>query len=135
MANGSRAPTEGTLWRAFPWDNAAADGEPFSARSVAPAHRQNYGRFDLSGRPLVLYLAETPAHAVAAVLRGLKRSPATPFDPDPHRGTQDGRRSAGIPLALVEVRLPPKVATDIPDLPEGAELARFGVRADELSAN
>jgi hypothetical protein len=135
MSGGRRAPSEGTLWRAFPWDASAADGEPFSARSVAPAHRQNYGRFDLSGRPLVLYLAETPAHAVAEVLRGLKRSPATPFDPDRHRVTRDDLRSAGLPRALVDVRLPPNVATDIPDLAEGAELARFGVRADELSAN
>jgi hypothetical protein len=133
MAVGRRAPAEGTLWRAFPWDAAAVDGEPFSARSVAPAHRQNYGRFDLSGRPLVLYLAETPAHAVAEVLRGLKRNPATPFEPDRHRVTPDDLRSAGLPRALVEVRLP-QGAADIPDLAEGAELARFGVRADELSA-
>ena len=54
MAAGRRTPAESTLWRAFPWDASAAPGEPFSARSGAPAHRQNYGRFDLSGRPLVL---------------------------------------------------------------------------------
>jgi hypothetical protein len=134
MPDGRRPPAGETLWRAFPWDVDAADGDPFSARSVAPAHRQNYGRFDLNGRPLVLYLAETPVHAVAEVLRGLKRNPATPFDPGRHRVDDEDLWSSGLPRALVDVRLPPGVTAAIPDLAEGAELTRFGVRADELSA-
>src|SRR4051794_31396812 len=117
-----RARAEQTLWRAFPWDSSAADGEPFSARSVAPAHRQNYGRFDLSGRPLVLYLAQTPAHAVAEVLRGLKRGAATAFDPDRHRVTADDLHGGGLPRALVEVEVPLPVWRRIPDLSEGAAL-------------
>jgi hypothetical protein len=123
----------GTLWRVFPWNAGARDGEPYSVRSVAPAHRQNYGRFDLGGRPLVLYLAETPAHGVAEVLRGLKRNPATPFDPSRHRLAEDDLRGSGHPRALVQARLPAAIADRVPDLAEGAALARFGVRADHLS--
>ncbi len=67
MPNGHSI-AHGVLWRAFPWDCTAPEGGPFSVRSVAPPHMQNYGRFDLHGRPSVLYLAQTPAHAVAEVL-------------------------------------------------------------------
>ena len=56
------------LWRVFPFDPLAAEGEPYSVRSAAPAHRQTGGRFDLGPSP-VLYLAETPAPAVGEVLR------------------------------------------------------------------
>jgi hypothetical protein len=125
----------GPLWRVFPWDVNARDGESFSVRSVAPAHRQNYGRFDLNGRPLVLYLAETPAHGVAEVLRGLKRNPAMAFDPDRHRITASDLQGSGFPRSLVQARLPPAIADRIPDLAEGDTLSRFGVRADHLSTN
>lgn len=119
----------GELWRAFPWDREAPEGGPFSIRSVAPPHMQNYGRFDLHGRPSVLYLAQTPAHALAEVLRGLKRNPA---DPDRYRVTSGDLTGAGNPRALVPVRLPPDLADRVPDFGRGEVLERFGVRADEL---
>jgi hypothetical protein len=124
-----RSIAHGELWRAFPWDREAPEGGPFSVRSVAPPHMQNYGRFDLNGRPSVLYLAQTPAHAVAEVLRGLKRNPA---DPDPYRVTRGDLTAAGNPRALVTVRLPPGLADRVPDFARGEVLERFGVRADEL---
>jgi hypothetical protein len=119
----------GVLWRAFPWDREAPEGGPFSVRSVAPPHMQNYGRFDLHGRPSVLYLAQTPAHAMAEVLRGLKRNPA---DPQRHRLSGEDLTGAGHPRALVPVRLPRDLADRVPDFARGGLLERFGVRADEL---
>jgi len=123
----------GTLWRVFPWDEAAPDGAPYSPRSVAPAHYQNYGRFDLQGNPLVLYLAETPAHAVAEVLRGRMRDPAR----DPavrHSLTNGDLVVSGFRLALVDVSLPSMIANRVPDTGAGAILERFGIRADQLSS-
>lgn len=124
-----RSIAHGELWRAFPWDREAPEGGPFSIRSVAPPHMQNYGRFDLRGRPPVLYLAQTPAHAMAEVLRGLKRNPA---DPHRHRVSRGDLTGAGNPRALVPVRLPPELADRVPDFGRGEVLERFGVRADEL---
>ncbi len=50
------------LWRVFPWEPRAAEGEPFSAAFVPGT--QGSGRFDLRGGR-VLYLAESAEHAVA----------------------------------------------------------------------
>jgi hypothetical protein len=124
-----RSIAHGELWRAFPWDREAPEGGPFSVRSVAPPHMQNYGRFDLHGRPSVLYLAQTPAHALAEVLRGLKRNPA---DPQRYRLCREDLVAAGNPRALVSARLPAELADRVPDFGRGDVLERFGVRADEL---
>lgn len=129
----SRGFAHGTLWRAFPWDEAAPDGAPHSLRSVAPARYQNYGRFDLQGNPLVLYLAETPAHAVAEVLRGRMRDPARDHA-FRHSLTDGDLVVGGFRLALVDVRLPASIADRVPDASEGATLERFGIRADHLSS-
>lgn len=126
-----RGIAQDVLWRAFPWDREAPEGGPFSIRSVAPAHLQNYGRFDLHGRPSVLYLAQTPGHAMAEVLRGLRRAPG---DPLRHRLTDGDLLCAGHPRALVSARLPPELAERVPDFACGDVLERFGVRADELSS-
>lgn len=61
-----------TAWRRFPWDPAAAENEPFSAAFVPST--QGLGRFDLPERPAgVLYLAETPEHAVGEWLARFRR--------------------------------------------------------------
>ena len=128
-----RSFAHGTLWRVFPWDQAAPEGAPHSPRSVAPARFQNYGRFDLQGNPLVLYLAETPAHAVAEVLRGRMRDPVR--DPRLRHVLVDGDLVRGnFRLALVDVRVPTSVADRLPDTSEGGTLERFGIRADQLSS-
>lgn len=124
----------GSLWRVFPWDETAPDGEPYSCRSVAPARLQNYGRFDLRGKPLVLYLGETAEHAVTEALRGLLRDPGR----DPvfrHSITDADLFSGGHRRALVEVRLPTSALDCLPDLCDGGMLHRYGVRADELSSS
>jgi hypothetical protein len=126
-------PAAATLWRVFPWDPAAPDGSPYSARSVAPAHPQNYGRFDLHGKPSVLYLAETPAHAAAEVLRGLKNA-IPPAAVDRHRITAADLRARGRVRALVSARLPAGAENEIADRADGAMLAALGIRADHLAS-
>lgn len=130
MATPRRSIAHGVLWRAFPWDRTAPDGAPFSLRSVAPGFRQNYGRFDQHGSPSVLYLAESPAHALTEVLRGLKHHPLDPAER--HRITPDDLSTPWGPRAIVSVRLPGPVADAVPDFGSGEVLARYGVRADEL---
>lgn len=131
MGDPRRSIAHEVLWRAFPWDRTAPDGAPFSLRSVAPAHRQNYGRFDLHGSPSVLYLAQTPAHAVAEVLRGLKAHADDPAERH-HIVPDDLCTPQGYPRCVLPVRLPEAVADALPDFALGEVLARFGVRADEL---
>ena len=123
----SEAPEESrseglTLWRVFPFDASARDGEPYSVRSVAPGHRQTGGRFDL-GTASVLYLAETPAHGVAEVLRRFTGSVLSPAL------LRLGRH----PLALVQVVVPPEIAAGIVDLGDPRVLVRFGIRPDTLA--
>lgn len=111
------------FWRVFPWDPAAGPGAPFSARYVVPAERQRHGRFDLGSSP-VLYLAESPEHAVAELLR--------PFT---GRCLSDAQLvNAGHPLALVEVRLDPGVASRLADLTDPAVLVACDIRPDQLAS-
>ena len=128
MRDGRRSIPHEVLWRAFPWDCDAPEGGPFSVRSVAPAHLQNYGRFNLHGQPSVLYLAQTPAHAVA---EGAASSATPPLLTATGSEPQD-LMGAGHPRAIVPVRLPPEVADLVPDFGCGEVLERFGVRADQL---
>lgn len=87
------------LWRVFPWDTSAQSGARFSPDHVPlPTGR---GRFDLP-RDIshVLYLAESPQHAVAEMIQ-------------PWRGKRIGAAHlirATLPLALV------CVSVDIPGI-------------------
>lgn len=120
------APAEGahekTLWRAFHWDVDAADGEPFSVRSVPPAELQTGGRFD-AGIASVLYLGEYPEHAVAEVLREFRGRPLRAAH----------LRKRGFPLALVEVSVPTRVLAEVADLADPTVLQRYSLRADALA--
>ena len=58
------------LWRVFPYDALAPAGAPFSAAWVPRG--QGAGRFDVPDASPVWYLAESPVHAVAEVLQGLR---------------------------------------------------------------
>jgi hypothetical protein len=111
------------FWRVFPWDLAAEPGAPFSSRYVVPAERQQHGRFDLGTSP-VLYLTESPEHAVAELLR--------PFTGRPLTAAQ--LSGAGHPLALVEVRLDPGIASRVADLTDPLILARYAIRPDALAS-
>lgn len=117
----SRAPSEG--WRVFPWDPEAAAGAPHSASWIPRA--QGQGRFDrphtASG---VLYLAETPVHAVAESIQH-------------YRGQSLDDRDlfvAGHRLALVRAEVPEGLALHLADLCEPATLLELGIRPDETAA-
>ena len=126
MPPSSSGPPGGlTTWRVFPWDASAPDGAPYSPRSVPPPHRQQYGRFDLGGRPPVVYLAETPSHAVAEVFRGLSGQTVT---------TANLRSASGHPYAVVEVVVPEAIVTRCADLNDPAVLARHAIAPDALAS-
>ena len=114
-----------TLWRVFPWDPAAAEGERFSAAFVAGG--QGRGRFDLPDRPSgVLYLAETPEHAVAESIQRFRNQPV-PLD-------ADDLTVMGRPLALVPVTLDAQIDGGIADLCDPATLVRHAVPPDRTAA-
>jgi hypothetical protein len=111
------------FWRVFPWDPAAEPGAPFSPQFIVPPERQTKGRFDLGTSP-VLYLAESPEHAVAELLR--------PFTGRPLAEHQ--MIGAGHPLALVEAWLDPAVLARMADLTDPSELMEYGIRPDALAS-
>ena len=108
-----------TLWRIFPWDPSAAAGAQFSPQYVPP--KQGSGRFDLAGRPPVLYLAESAAHAVGEKLQR-------------YRGQEvdwPELREFDHQLATVEVTLTPP-GPAVADLCDPQVLSNYGCRPDEL---
>lgn len=118
-------------WRVFPWDPGAADGARFSARYIPPAGTQTGGRFDL-GTPALLYLAETPAHAVAELihrLRGgeLRSDQLLRGDPD--------RPGTYHTLSLVSTVLPDEIEARLPDFADPAVLLELGTRPDHLASH
>ena len=89
---------------------------------------QGSGRFDLldGGRgPLVLYLAESPAHAVGEVMQ-------------PFRGRTVGDahlRRHGRAIAVVEVRADAATGLTVADLTRPAVMERLGVRPDVIASH
>ncbi len=109
-----------TLWRVFPWDPDAPEGEPFSPQFVPPV--QGSGRFDLGTSP-VLYLAESTEHAVGEVIQ-------------PFRGRRINAahlQRFGKGLALVAVTVAGAVMARVADLTDPATLLHHGVRPDVLA--
>jgi RES domain-containing protein len=118
-------------WRVFPWNAGAADGAPFSARYVPPAGAQAGGRFDL-GVPALLYLAQSPTHALAELLqahRGKHLTSEHLVRSDPH---EPGRYH---PLSLVSATLPAEVEARLPDLTDPEVLLELDVRPDQLASH
>ena len=111
------------LWRAFPWDPGAPAGKRFSITYVTPL--QGKGRFDLPGVPAaVLYLAETPEHAVAEMIQHYRGQVLDEAD----------LRIAGHPLALVALRPSMRIRKAVIDLCDPGVLARLGIRPDETAS-
>lgn len=101
------------VWRVFPWDPEAGSGRPFSPSFVPPTTGR--GRFDLPvDHSPILYVAESPEHAVAEALVPWRNRPLTIRHLE----------RAGRGLALVRVRVP-----DDPDLAL-ADLCDPGVLLD-----
>jgi len=114
-------PFTGQAWRVFPWDPQATPGRPFSANYVSP--RQGSGRFDVQDT-LVLYLAETPEHAVAEKIQRFRGLTLQPYDL-----TESGR-----PLALAQCRVAAAVLPRIADLCDWNLLARHALGPDVVAS-
>lgn len=118
-------------WRVFPWNAGAADGAPFSARYVPPAGTQTGGRFDL-GVPALLYLAQSPAHALAELLQAHRGKTITPehlIRSDPHEP------GSYHPLSLVRAALPAEIEARLPDFTDPAVLLALDLRPDQLASH
>lgn len=112
-----------SAWRVFPWDPRAADGDPWSPRYVPPF--QGHGRFDLRDAPLgVLYLAESPAHAIAEKLQDLRNQSLE--DTDLFEG---GHR-----YALAEVQLAPATFETMVDLCDPPTILERQTPPDHVAA-
>jgi RES domain-containing protein len=110
------------LYRVFPWDAAALPGESFAPDFVPP--HQGSGRFDLR-EGAVLYLGESPEHAVAEALQSFR---GRPF--------REGMlHRFGHPLALVEVSVADDIADQIVDLDDPAQLARLALRPSAVASD
>lgn len=117
-------------WRVFPWNPAAPEGAPFSARYFPPAGTQTGGRFDL-GTPTVAYLARHPSHAVAELLQGFRGKSLRPE----HLVRADPSNPGAFhSLALVELFLPAAVEARLADLCDPAVLVRHEIRPDHLAS-
>lgn len=116
-------PPDGPLWRAFPWDPGAAEGQRFSAVFVPPS--RGVGRFDLPGDTAgVLYLAESPAHAIAEKIQDLRNQQLTRQD----------LAEGGHPYALSELTMEGITPERIADLCDAEVLHRLGISPDQTSA-
>lgn len=111
----------GPLWRVFPWELNAAEGERFSASFVPGGQGRN--RFDLRGSARgVSYLAGTEEHAVAEMIQSYRNSPE-PL-------TNDDLTVWGHRYALVSVSLASDLWPRIEDLCEPAALTELQITAD-----
>ena len=110
-------------WRMFPWDPDAAQGTPFSPSHVPPF--QGHARFDLSDSPQgILYLTETPEHAIAEKLQDLRNQPLD--DADLFEG--------GSRYALAAVELPETVFAEMVDLCDPPAIVERNTPPDEVAA-
>ena len=110
-------------WRVFPWDRDRPDGAAFSPSHIP--RTTGCGRFDLPvACSPVLYLAESPEHAVAEALQPWRNRPLR----------RAHLRRAGHPLALVDVQLGAEEATGIVDLCDPVTLRRRRLRPDRIAS-
>lgn len=110
------------LWRVFPWDSEGPPGGPFSPTFIPGA--SGHGRFDLPEvGARILYLAETPEHAVAEAIQGFRGG--TLKEPD--------LRRAGKPLALCSVQVTGDPHFRVADLCDPEVLAFHGIHPDHLA--
>jgi len=112
-----------TYWRVFPWDAGAEPGHRFSPSFIP--RPTGLGRFDLPvDLSSVLYLAESPAHAVGEALQSWRNSSLT-------------RRHLeldGTQLALVEVTISHEGAAALIDLCKPRALDAGPTRPDLVAS-
>lgn len=112
------------FWRVVPWDPDVGEGRLFSPSHIPPT--TGSGRFDLPvACSPVLYVAESPEHAVAEAIH--------PWRNRPLRRAHLVR--AGRPLALVGVEMATEKAADLADLCDPKVIGRLGVSADRVASH
>lgn len=110
-------------WRVFPWDVSARPGAMFSPSFVPSTTGR--GRFDLSvDKSPVLYVAESPEHAIAEALQSWRNRPL-------RRAHLERARH---PLALVEVAVEDDRADELLDLCDPRVLTDIGSAPDEVAS-
>ncbi len=113
----------GPFWRVFPWDPDVNEGSLFSPSFIPPTTGR--GRFDLPvACSPVLYVAESPEHAIAEAIQPWRNRPLRP----PHLVR------AGRPLALAGVQMAPETASHLGDLCQPDVLGRLGLSADRVAS-
>lgn len=122
----------GPFWRVFPWNAAAAPGEPFTPQYVLPTGVQTGGRFDLSNVPTLYVALDNPAHAVAEVLQALRGR--REIRKSHLRRKVRGRGGVFHPLSIVETWIPNEIYDRLPDLGNPETLVRFSIRPDDLAS-
>ena len=111
------------FWRVVPWDPDVNEGSLFSPSHI-PA-TTGRGRFDLpAGCSPVLYVAESPEHAIVEAIQPWRNRPLR----------QPYLVRAGRPLALVAVQIAPETASGLTDLCQPAVLDRLGLTADRVAS-
>ena len=111
------------FWRVFPWDPDVKEGNPFSASYIPPTTGR--GRFDLPPDcSPVLYLAESPEHAIAETIQPWRNRPLR----RPHL------LRAGRPLALVGVQLEPDEASRLLDLCDPRTLRHSRLNPERIAS-
>lgn len=122
----------GPFWRVFPWDPAAAPGDPFTPQFVLPAGVQTGGRFDLSDAPTLYIALDNPVHALSEVLQSLRGR--REIRNGHLRRKVRGRNVVYHPLAIVETWVPATIYDALPDLGNPDNLVRFSIRPDDLAS-
>lgn len=111
------------FWRVFPWDPDVKEGNRFSPSYVPPT--TGHGRFDLPvACSPVLYVAESPAHAIAETIQAWRNRPLR----------KSHLLRAGRPLALVGVQLEPEEGPQLLDLCDPHTLRRRRLNPDRIAS-
>lgn len=111
------------LWRVFPWREGSTPGDVFSPSYVPPPSGR--GRFDIPrNQSFVLYLAESPDHAVGEALQPWRGRPLT----------DALLKHSGLPLSVVRVGVDGGGRQEIADLCDPELLTRLGVAPDRLAS-
>jgi hypothetical protein len=97
----------GPFWRVFPWDAAAAPGDPYTPQYVLPVGTQTGGRFDLAHAPTQYIALDDPTHALAEVLQPLRGRRL--LRAGHLRRQVRGQPGVYHPLAIVETEIPADV--------------------------
>lgn len=116
-----------SCWRVLPYDPRASPAAPFTAEFLPP--NQGSGRFDIPDLTPVWYFAESPVHAVAEVLQGLRNQRLDDADL-----VRFGHRLA-LTAVTLNISAQNQQHSILPDLCDPNVLSRHGIRPDTLASS